>query len=220
MDHECRLGRQRIDAPDGLLEGAERVGVGRLVESDVTVADLQERQPARLLRHGGVDDAKRAGHAAGDGPEDAGAGPGHAFEHFAPAHALAAGILTAVAVLMVFAHRLSPRSRSGFPRSQIARWLALFPMAEDFLAGPYRANGAGATAAGGIAVRGRARRCKGRSAIGCDCAAQKSSTAAAAAAPISDRRSGLDISVSSWRLMIEPASNSTAGMRVRRNTTS
>src|SRR6185369_1427582 len=103
MDHECRLGRQRIDAPDGLLEGAERVGVGRFVEADMAVADLQERQPACVLRHGGVYDTERAGHAAGDGPEDAGAGPGHAFEHFAPALAPAADILTAVTVLMVFA---------------------------------------------------------------------------------------------------------------------
>jgi hypothetical protein len=42
MDHERRLGRQRIDATHRLLEGAERIGVGRLVEADMAVADLQE----------------------------------------------------------------------------------------------------------------------------------------------------------------------------------
>ena len=46
------------------------------------------------------------------------------------------------------------------------------------------------------------------------CDAQKPSTASVAAALMSDRRSGVPIANSSSRLMIEPASSRTAGMRV------
>ena len=42
MDHKGRLHRQRLDLADGFLERAERVGIGRLVEADMAVADLQE----------------------------------------------------------------------------------------------------------------------------------------------------------------------------------
>ena len=69
---------------------AERVRVGRLVEADVAVADLQEgegrgaprRRPARWPRP--ID----RGTPPRQRPEDAGAGPGHAFEKAAPVDAV------------------------------------------------------------------------------------------------------------------------------------
>ena len=70
---------------DRLFERAERIGIGRLVEADMAVADLQEREAVRFLRRGLADDAERVRHAAGNGPQHAGADPGHAFEHLAPA---------------------------------------------------------------------------------------------------------------------------------------
>ena len=48
-----------------------------------------------------LDKAERARHAAGDGPEHAGAGPGHAFQHLAAAEAA----LVIIVVVIVVAHR-------------------------------------------------------------------------------------------------------------------
>ena len=48
MDHEGRLVRQRIDLGDGLFERAERIRIGRLVEADMAVADLQEGEALAL----------------------------------------------------------------------------------------------------------------------------------------------------------------------------
>ena len=66
----------------------------------MAVADLQERHPGGLGGLRCVDDAERTGHAAGDGPEHAGARPGHAFQHAAPADA--------VIGVVVIAHGKSP----------------------------------------------------------------------------------------------------------------
>ena len=49
--------------------------------------------------HDFLDEAERAGHAAGNGPEHAGAGPGHALQHLAAADA------ALVVVIVVVAHR-------------------------------------------------------------------------------------------------------------------
>ena len=100
VDHERRLFRHRLDLVDGLLQRAERIGIGRLVEADMAVADLQERHPGGLGGQRRVDDAERARHAAGDGPEHAGACPGHAFQHAASADT--------VIVVVVIAHGKSP----------------------------------------------------------------------------------------------------------------
>ena len=89
VDHEGRLDRQRLDLVDGFFQRAERIGVGRLVEADMAVADLQEgerRPPPCGMRL--ADQAERARHAARDRPEHAGAGPGHAFQHLAAAQAV------------------------------------------------------------------------------------------------------------------------------------
>src|ERR1700722_17985166 len=88
MDHEGRLLRQCVDLGDGLFECAERIRIGRLVETDMAVADLQESETARFLRDRLAHDAERVRHAAGNGPQNTGAGPGHAFEYFAPADAV------------------------------------------------------------------------------------------------------------------------------------
>src|SRR5262249_8266208 len=73
---------------DRLLERAERVRVGGLVEAHMAVADLQEGE-AGGLRHGLADKAERGRHAARHRPQDAGSGPGHAFQHLATADAVA-----------------------------------------------------------------------------------------------------------------------------------
>src|SRR5207247_6145082 len=62
----------RSDLADRLLERADHVGIGRLVEADVAVADLQEAELAGLGSHGRVDDAERARHAARDCPQHPG----------------------------------------------------------------------------------------------------------------------------------------------------
>jgi len=92
MDHESGFLRQRDDLVHGLLKRAERIGIGRLVEAHMAVADLQERQALNVLRlrlrlaH----DAQRVRHAAGNGPKHAGADPGHAFEDFTSVYAIVA----------------------------------------------------------------------------------------------------------------------------------
>ncbi len=48
VDHEGRLDRHRLDLADRLFKRAERIRVGRLVEADMAVADLQEGQAGRL----------------------------------------------------------------------------------------------------------------------------------------------------------------------------
>src|SRR4051794_4430908 len=100
VDHERWLFRHRVDLVDGFLQRADRIRIGRLVEADMAVADLQERHAGGLGGQRRVDNAERARHAAGDGPEHAGAGPGHAFQDLASADT--------VPVVVVIAHGKSP----------------------------------------------------------------------------------------------------------------
>src|ERR1700722_8126934 len=102
MDHEAGLLRQRDDAADRFLERAERIRIGRLVEADMAVADLQAGEALGLLRRRLAHDAQRRRHAAGNGPQLAGADPGHAFENFTPVYAIVA-----------IAHCRSPKKRTG-----------------------------------------------------------------------------------------------------------
>ena len=55
------------------------VGVGGLVEADVAVADLDEGEVGLLVGVMRLAEGARDGNAAGEGPDQAGAGPGHAF---------------------------------------------------------------------------------------------------------------------------------------------
>ena len=100
VNHEGRLLRHRYDLVDAFFKGAECVGIGRLVEADMAVADLQEGHPGRLGGLRRSDNAERARHAAGNGPEHAGTCPGHAFQHAASADT--------VIVAVVIAHGKSP----------------------------------------------------------------------------------------------------------------
>ena len=88
VQHERRPRRYRLDPADRLLERALGVGVGGLVKAHVAVADLQEREPLALLGLRLAEKAERARHAARHGPQQAGAGPGHAFENLAPARSV------------------------------------------------------------------------------------------------------------------------------------
>src|SRR5689334_17960396 len=88
VNDELRRIRKRIDARHGLLEGANHVFVGRLVESDMTVADLYKVQAAAV--HHGVVCVLAKGYAALHSPQQAGARPLHAFEKAAPVDAVRA----------------------------------------------------------------------------------------------------------------------------------
>ena len=67
--------------------------------------------------------AQRAGHAAGNGPQHAGARPGHAFQH--PAAADARGIV--IVVVIGFAHDKSPWTLDWVSTGLIGRGRDLFP---------------------------------------------------------------------------------------------
>src|SRR5262249_17904314 len=88
VDHEGRLLGQRIDLADGLFQRAERVGIGGLVEADMAVADLQEGETMAVRSLRLAHNPERVRYAAGDGPQHAGATPGHAFQDFAPVDAV------------------------------------------------------------------------------------------------------------------------------------
>src|SRR3984957_1383381 len=81
MDHERRLGRHGDDLADRFPQRAERIGIGRLVETDMAVGNLQETEPrlGRLRRS----DQRRFRHAAGERPYHAGSRPDHTFERLA-----------------------------------------------------------------------------------------------------------------------------------------
>jgi len=103
VDHEGRFDRHGVDPDDGFLQRAERVRIGRLVEADMTVADLQERHPGGFGGECRADQPEGTRHAARNGPQHPGAGPGHAFQDPAAADA---GIV--IVVVIELAHRLSP----------------------------------------------------------------------------------------------------------------
>src|SRR6185312_8656032 len=80
MDHERRLCRQCGDFVERLLQGGGGVGIDRLVEPEVTVADLGKGETA--VRRGGLCliDQPRARNAARDGPYGGGSCPRHALQ--------------------------------------------------------------------------------------------------------------------------------------------
>ena len=73
---------------------------GSLREADVAVADLDEREIAARRGRRPAPKAARREDAAADRPEQAGAGPGHAFEEPAAVDAVAL-----VIVVVVICHR-------------------------------------------------------------------------------------------------------------------
>ena len=102
MNHERRFCGQRFDLPDRFLKRADRIGVGWGMEADMTIADLQEGQLARLGRQRSVDNAERARHAAGNRPKHPRTRPRHAFQHLAAVEAVA------VCLVAVGFHHQSP----------------------------------------------------------------------------------------------------------------
>src|SRR5690348_13359046 len=75
---EGRRLRQCVDVGDGAAQAADHVGIRRLVEADMGIADLDEGEG--VLRGGrdasGRGRAERARHATGQGPDDGGTAPG------------------------------------------------------------------------------------------------------------------------------------------------
>src|SRR5262249_43180221 len=73
--------------------------IGGLVETHVTVADLQEGETLVLLRQRLVDDAERGRYSARNSPQHTCSRPGHTFKNLATAGAL---------LVIVCAHVRSP----------------------------------------------------------------------------------------------------------------
>ena len=101
VDHEGRLLRQRADLGDRLLKRRQRVRVGRLVEADMAVADLQEGEGGGFRRLRLAEQAERFRHAAGDCPQNAGARPDHAFEGVAAADAFGLAIVVSAHAILL-----------------------------------------------------------------------------------------------------------------------
>jgi len=80
MDHESGLDGHCLHLGDRLLQRAERVRIGGLVEADMAVADLEEGETFRVGGERFADEPERLRHPAGKRPQDAGAGPDHALE--------------------------------------------------------------------------------------------------------------------------------------------
>jgi hypothetical protein len=102
VQYEIRRGGEGIDLGNGLLQGGNYIRVGRLVKTDVAVADLDEAEISRG-GHGTVRGCRaeraedsRAQHATADRPQHPGANPGHAFQEPAPVHAVLRGIVVEV----------------------------------------------------------------------------------------------------------------------------
>ncbi len=87
VDDEVRLLRQRLHLGDRFAKGGAGVGVGRLVEADVTVAHLDEgeRRRGRVAGRSGKRrvEPDRAADPAVEGEQRAGSGPGHALQEAA-----------------------------------------------------------------------------------------------------------------------------------------
>ncbi len=96
VQQEVGLAGQRVDLVDGQLEGAGDVLIGGLVEADVAVADLDEAELRCAFRHRLLaarrSEELRGGHASGNGPYQAGSGPGHAAEKVATVDAVDDGL--------------------------------------------------------------------------------------------------------------------------------
>src|SRR5580698_1942474 len=79
VNEKLRLHWKRVDFVDRGLHCSDDVRISRLVESDVTVADLDKREVVlRRFRVGS--EQFRGGYAPGDRPDDTGSGPGHALK--------------------------------------------------------------------------------------------------------------------------------------------
>jgi hypothetical protein len=80
VENQVRLADGGVDLVDGHLQGTVDVGVGRLVEADVAVADLNESEVGGFGLVFGSAEQLRTGYAAGERPYYGGAGPLHALQ--------------------------------------------------------------------------------------------------------------------------------------------
>jgi hypothetical protein len=82
---------------DRFLQGPERVGIGRFVETGVAIGNLQEAEARdRLFSCFRRFDAKKLRgfwHAPVERPNDAGSRPNHAFERAAPVDSFVCNIV-------------------------------------------------------------------------------------------------------------------------------
>ena len=122
VDEKIRTARGRIDSPQCGLKRRGDVGVGRLVEADVAVADLHECEIRLRGRLHWFAEHPRRGHSAGKSPNQAGAGPGHALQESAAVNAVSAavgtdGVHLSCFVVQLFllksSHVFSSRTRSA-----------------------------------------------------------------------------------------------------------
>ena len=88
VDDEIRHGRAGVDLVERELQRCGDVGVGGLVEADVAVADLDKGEVGLLFSVMRLAESARDRNASGEGPDQAGAGPGHAFQKTAAVDAV------------------------------------------------------------------------------------------------------------------------------------
>jgi hypothetical protein len=83
VKNHVRLPERAIDLVDRQLQGAVDVGVRRLIETDVAVADLNESEIRSLRLIFLRTEEVRTGHSSPERPHDRGAGPLHALQETA-----------------------------------------------------------------------------------------------------------------------------------------
>ena len=87
-----------VDFVDGGLERRGDIRVRWFIESDMAIADLDEIQFAPAAARHFLSECPRTKNAAANGPDDAGAGPCHAFQESAPVDAVVILIVNVVIV--------------------------------------------------------------------------------------------------------------------------
>jgi hypothetical protein len=84
MDDEVGLDRQRLHLRDRFEEGCARIGIGRLVEADVAVAQLDEGErlhaPAVKRCRNRAVERDRAAYSSAEGEQRARSRPRHALQ--------------------------------------------------------------------------------------------------------------------------------------------
>src|SRR5208337_3820321 len=88
VDHEGGPDWKVAHLADRFLQSSQRVGVGRFVEADMAVGNLQEAETRGLLsgrlRRTRAEELRGFRHATAERPNDAGPSPDHTFEGAAP----------------------------------------------------------------------------------------------------------------------------------------
>src|SRR5271165_1215459 len=95
MQHEFRGPRQSINLVHRRLQGRRHIRVGRLVETHVTVADLNKAEVSAMagVSIGVPGECLRNRNAAAHGPDQSSAGPSHALQKSASVDAIVVKVL-------------------------------------------------------------------------------------------------------------------------------